>query len=200
MSTDGRDPADDHHWVACILTDAYRGDPLGVVFHRLLQTIKLERDAFVWMDFNDRATGDAAILVVATQVLLSLGVGLSLLNLLNPVTLIQVLISGAFFWILYSAAVYAIVRYIFDGHGSFPVYLRVAGFAYPTLLLLVFSNYVSDNFIVILLLGAPWFVVIVARGVTYIADLQVPKAFMAAIGGYVAVTIAQLILGGLRIF
>ena len=35
---------------------------MGVVFSRLLQTVKLQRDAFVWMDFNDRATGDAAIL------------------------------------------------------------------------------------------------------------------------------------------
>jgi hypothetical protein len=152
------------------------------------------------MDFNDRATGDAAILVVATQVLLSLGVGVSVLDLLSPVTLIQILISGAFFWVLYSAAVYVIVRYLFDGHGSFPVFLRVAGFAYPTLLLLVFTNFLFDNFFVILLLGAPWFVLIVARGVTYIADLHVPKAFAAAIGGYVAVTVIQLILGGLRVF
>lgn len=173
---------------------------MGVVFHRLLQTVRLERDAFVWMDFNDRATGDAAILVVGTQILLSLGTGISLGRLLNPVTLIQVLISGAFFWVIYSGAVYAIVRYLFDGHGSFPVFLRVAGFAYPTLILLVFSNFVSDNFLVVLVLGAPWFVLIVARGVTYIADLHVPQAFVAAIGGYVAVTTIQLILGGLRLF
>lgn len=172
---------------------------MGVVFHRLLQTIKLERDAFVWMDFNDRATGDAAILVVGTQILISLGVGVSLGSLLNPLTLIQVLISAAFFWVIYSGAVYAIVRYLFDGHGMFPVFLRVSGFAYPTLLLLVFSNYVSDNFLVILLLGAPWFVLIVSRGVTYIADLHAPKALAAAVGGYVAVTVIQLILGGLRL-
>ena len=176
------------------------GDPLGVVFHRLLQTVKLERDAFVWMDFNDRATGDAAILVAATQILLSLGVGTSIGTLLNPFNLVQVLISAMFFWILYSAAVYVIVRYLLDGHGSFPVFLRVAGFAYPTLLLLVFANLISDNFLVVLLLGAPWFVVIVARGVTYIADLDAPKALGAAIGGYVAVTIIQQILGGLRLF
>lgn len=173
---------------------------MGVVFHRLLQTVRLERDAFVWMDFNDRATGDAAILVVATQVLLSLGVGVPLIDMLNPLTLIQILISGAFFWVLYSAAVYLIVRYLFDGHGSFPVYLRVAGFAFPTLLLLVFSNFLFDDFFLILLVGAPWFVLIVARGITYIADLHVPKAFAAAIGGYVAVTVVQLILGGLRVF
>ena len=62
---------------------------MGVVFSRLLQTIKLERDAFVWMDFNDRATGDAAILVAITQVLLAFANGVSLIGLLNPATLIR---------------------------------------------------------------------------------------------------------------
>ncbi|KAA3635637.1 MAG: hypothetical protein DWP92_10710, partial [Armatimonadetes bacterium] len=62
---------------------------MGVVFHRLLQTVKLERDAFVWLDFNDRATGDGAILVAITQVLLALGTGVSVGNLLrNPLDIV----------------------------------------------------------------------------------------------------------------
>ncbi len=46
----------------------------------LLKAMRLDRDAFVWMDFNDRATGDALVLVVVTRFLILLGLGWSLLG------------------------------------------------------------------------------------------------------------------------
>ena len=46
---------------------------MGEVLHRLLQAIRFDRDAYVWMDFNDRATGDGLILVAVTQLLLIVG-------------------------------------------------------------------------------------------------------------------------------
>lgn len=180
---------------------------MGVVFHRLLQTLKLERDAFVWMDFNDRATGDAVILVAITQVLLALGTGTSLFSLFNPVTLVSLMVAAAFFWLIYTAATYAIVTFLLDGHGTFPLFLRITGFAFPSLLLIIFSNlfleslYVrSPPFALVLMLGAVWFVLIVSRGITYAADIPTAKAMVGAIGGYVAVTVVQAILGGLRLF
>jgi hypothetical protein len=165
-----------------------------------LQAVRLERDAFVWMDFNDRATGDAAILVAGTQILLALGTGASIISLLNPFTLVSVIVAGLFFWLIYSGATYAIARFVFDAHGEYPFYLRVTGFAYPTLLVLIFADLVFDNFALILIVGAALFVVIVSTGIAYISDLNREKAFGAAIGGYVAVTIIQTIMSGLRIF
>lgn len=176
---------------------------MGVVFHRLIQTIKLERDAFVWMDFNDRATGDAAILVAVSQTLLVLGTGTSLRHLIRPDTIISVLVSGLFFWLLYTAATYVIVRYLLEGRGTFALYLRITGFAFPTLLLLIFSVFLfggSGFFPLVLIGGGAWFVLIVTRGITYAADLATTKALIGAVGGYVAVTILQEILGSLRIF
>jgi len=175
---------------------------VGVVFQRLLQTIKLERDAFVWMDFNDRATGDAAILVAGTQVLILLGTGSSIFDVLfNPVRLISALISALFFWLIYTGATYAVVRYIFDGEGSFPTMLRITGFAYPTLLVLIATNLLLPNsFSLSLLLGGAWFMVVVANGVLYIADLPIFKAFLASIGGFVLVIIVQSILSSFRLF
>ena len=171
------------------------------MFSRLFQTVKLERDAFVWMDFNDRATGDAAILVVITQVLLALGTGVRITTLLNPLNLINVLISGLFFWVIYAGATYLIARYLLEGHGTYAIYLRITGFAYPTLLLLIFTNMVlSSQFLLALVLGAAWFVVVVANGISYTADLPLPRAFLAAIGGYVAITVIQAILASVRIF
>ena len=175
---------------------------MGVVFQRLLQTIKLERDAFVWMDFNDRATGDAAILVAATQVLIMLGTGSSIVDVLfNPARLISALISALFFWLIYTGATYAIVRFLFDGEGSFPTMLRITGFAYPTLLVLIATRLLlPDSFSLALLVGGAWFVVVVANGVLYVADLPIAKAFLAAIGGFVLVIILQSILSSIRLF
>lgn len=152
------------------------------------------------MDFNDRATGDAAILVGITQILLSFGTGRSIGWLLNPLNLIEVLIAGAFFWLLYSGITFLIVRYLFDAYGTFPIFMRITGFAFPTLLVIIFATFVTDNFLLTLIIGAGWFVVIVARGISYIADLDATKSFLAAIGGYVGVVIVQSILSGLRLF
>jgi hypothetical protein len=168
---------------------------VGVVLSRLLQTIKLERDAFVWMDFNDRATGDAAILVAGTQVLISIGLGLSIGQLINPLTLLNILLGGLFFWVVYSGATYAVSKYLFDGHGSYAIYLRITGFAYPTLLVIVFVNFFIANPLIVLIASGAWFVLIVANGLTYVADLSIAKAGASAIGGYVLMVVVQTILG-----
>lgn len=170
---------------------------MGVVFSRLLQTVKLKRDAFVWMDFNDRATGDAAILVVLTQILMTLGFGTSFVRLLNPFMLIQVLLGALFFWVVYSGGVYLVGRYLFDASGQYAIYLRITGFAYPTLLLSVFVVLFVPNTLLALILGGAWFVVIVANGLTYTVDLSIKMAAVAAVGGYVLIVIVQVIFGSI---
>ena len=168
---------------------------MGVVLSRLLQTVKLQRDAFVWMDFNDRATGDAAILVAGTQVLIAVGLGLSLGQLINPLTLANVLLGGLFFWVVYSGATYGVARFLLDGHGTYAIYLRITGFAYPTLLVLVFVNLFVSNPLLVLVAGGAWFVVVVANGLAYVADLSIAKAAGAAIGGYILMIVVQTIFG-----
>ena len=175
---------------------------LGVVFSRLLQTVKLDRDAFVWMEFNDRATGDAAMLVGITSILLALGSGRSLANLINPFELITTILSGFILWLIYSGAVYAIERYLLDGHGTFATILRITGFAFPTLLLLIFTvrflTFLPGA--VAVAAGGLWFVIVVAYGMMYTSDLSRDRAFLASIGGWIAYTILQAILAGIRIF
>ena len=168
---------------------------MGVVLSRLLQTVKLQRDAFVWMDFNDRATGDAAILVAGTQVLIAIGLGLSLGQLINPLTLANILLGGLFFWVVYAGATYGVSRFLFDGHGTYAIYLRITGFAYPTLLVLIFVNLFVSNPLLVLVAGGAWFVVVVANGLTYVADLSIAKAAGSAIGGYILMIVVQTIFG-----
>lgn len=173
---------------------------LGVVVSRLLQAVKLQRDAFMWMDFNDRATGDAAILVAITQLLIALGLGASLFDLISPLILVQLLIGALFTWVLYSGAVYLVSRFLLDGTGQYAIYLRITGFAYPTLLLVVFTSIVISNPTLALALGGAWFVVVVANGLMYTVDLPLPKAFLAAIGGFVVVVTVQAIFGSILAF
>jgi hypothetical protein len=170
---------------------------VGIVFNRLLQTVKLDRDAFVWMDFNDRATGDAAMLVAGTQILIAMGLGLSLGQLIRPLVLVEILLGGLFFWVVYAGATYAVSRFLFDGHGTYAIYLRITGFAYPTLLLLVFvKRFVSDPDLAFIASGA-WFVVVVANGLTYVADLPITKAAASAVGGFVLIVVVQAIFGNI---
>ena len=73
---------------------------MGDVFKRLLQAIRLEREAFVWMDFNDRASGDGLILVAGTTLLFALASPSSMLGLVTSRTgielLFRALIQAAF--------------------------------------------------------------------------------------------------------
>ena len=174
---------------------------VGAVLHRLLQTVRFERDAYVWMDFNDRATGDGLILVVVTELLLLLGWGLSVGDIFSalPGVLLK-LLNSIVLWLLYSGIVYAIVRYLFRAEGSFPFYLRLTGFAAPTLLLLVATFLLPLPLLLAVVLGSIWFVAVVAQGTHYVADLPLERAALAAVGGFAGVIIVTSILGSLRLF
>ena len=172
---------------------------MSEAFRRLLQAVRLQRDAYVWMDFNDRATGDALIFVAITTVLLLLGAGESLLGLTLSASgiqlLISALISNAVFWLAYSGLSYAIARFFLQAGGTFALYLRIAGFAYPTLLLTIFTVRLVSGFIAFLL-GAVWFLAVMAYGVRYASDLSNERSFLVAGGGLVAWVIVSSIFGG----
>jgi hypothetical protein len=174
---------------------------MGAVFQRFIETIRFDREAFVWMQFNDRATGDALILVLITQVLFLIAGGTPLLGFVTGLTdVVAAFVSTAIFWLVYSAIVYAVVKYLFRGDGNYPFYLRVAGFAFPTLLLLLFTTRVIESDPLAALVGSVWFLAIVAYGTHYIADLPLPKAGAAAFAGYVGWVIIQAIRTGFSFF
>lgn len=176
---------------------------------RLLQTIRFERDPVVWMDFDDRATGDAFILVAVTRFLLFLGlIGFGgfrdLLNFAFVELLIRFMIQGLVFWLLYSAIVWAIQRFLFQRDGNYQVILRLAGFAYPTVLVTIaavqlLSPNSTTGFTMANAIGSLWFVAIIAKGMDYIADLDLAKGSLAAVGGWVGYVVINAILNGLPI-
>lgn len=159
---------------------------MGEVASRFFQTIRLERAAYVWMDFNDRATGDALILVVITQILMFAGFAGGLGSLFN-VGLWELLISfalgGLVQWLLYSAIAWAIVHYVVQGGGEFATYLRFTGFAFPTTLIsLAVAIVLGETGLVPFVAGFAWFLAIIARGVEYESDLPQGRAWVVAIG------------------
>lgn len=164
---------------------------------RLVQALRLDREAFVWMDLNDRATGDAAIFVVVTQVLLLLAAGNSLFGLaINVLSVISVLLSALVMWLVYSGITYAAAKFLLQGDGSFATFLRIAGFAYPTLLLTVFTSRVIDNGTLAFVAGSVWLLAIVTAGVRYVAELPTERALLSAVGGLIGLVIVQAIFSG----
>ena len=170
------------------------------MLHRLVQSLRFEREAFVWMDLDDRATGDGLILVVVTQVLLLLGNGASLFGLvLDLDAVLGSLLSAVVFWLVFSGIAYAVAVHLLGGRISYATVLRIAGFAYPTLLLLLFTErFLPAVPLVPFLAGAIWFLAIVAQGIHYVADLPLGRAAGAAVGGIVGwVIVVRILSGGL---
>ena len=167
--------------------------------NRLLQAVRFEREAFVWMDFNDRATGDAFVLVLVTRLLLLLGFGFSVLGLTTSITGLEVLlismINTAVFWLAYSGLVYAAGKLLLDGEGSYATTLRITGFAFPTLLLLIATAAVINNAVLAFIVGSLWFLAVVAHGVRHTADLPLERAAAAAGAGLVGWIIVASIFG-----
>lgn len=174
---------------------------MGVVLNRLLQAIRFDRDAFVWMDFNDRATGDALIIIAITQVLFLFAGGTSLFGLVTGLfSVLSALLSTVMFWLIYSGLVYAIAVYLFRGSGHYPVYLRIAGFAFPTLLLTIATTQIFGAGLIGTLVGSLWFLLVVAYGTHYVSDLPLDRSIVAAVLGWAGWIVVATILGGFSLF
>lgn len=159
---------------------------MGEVLKRFLQTIRLEREAYVWMDFNDRATGDALLLVGVTQLLMFAGFagGLgSLFHIGSWDLLISLVLAGLVQWLLYSAIAWALVRYVVQAGGDYATYLRFTGFAYPTTLVTLAVALAMDSTgLIPFVLGFAWFMAVIARGIEYESDLPRGRAWLVAVG------------------
>ena len=174
---------------------------MGVVLNRLLQAIRFDRDAFVWMDFNDRATGDALILVAITEVLIIIAGGTPLFGLVTGLAdVLYALLSTVMFWLIYSGLVYAIAVYLFRGDGQYAVYLRIAGFAFPTLLLTIATTQIFGTGLIGVFVGSLWFLLVVAYGTHYISDLPLDRSIVAAVLAWAGWIVVSSILGGLSLF
>lgn len=172
---------------------------MGEALRHMGQALSLKREAFVWMDLNDRATGDALVLVVLTRLLIMLGLGFGLLGLATSASGIDILfrslLNAAVFWLVYSGITYLAARHLLDGSGSFATILRISGFAYPTLLLLLVTIRIFDNGTIAFVVASVWFLAVVTHGVRYESELAIERAAVAAGLGLVGWMVVSAILG-----
>jgi len=172
---------------------------MGEVARRFLQAIRLERQAYVWMDFNDRATGDALVLVGLTQILMFAGFAGGLNSLFNTglwELLISFVLGGLVQWLLYSGIAWAIVRYVAQAGGEYATYLRFTGFAFPTTLVsLAVAIAMDSTGLIPFIAGFVWFIAIIARGIEYESDLATDRAWFVAIGALGGLLIVDAIFG-----
>jgi hypothetical protein len=166
--------------------------PVSLVVQRLIQAITFRRDAYLWMLFNDRSTGDALVLVVATQVVIWLGLGVPG----GFDGFLRGLFGGAWLWIVFSGIAWAVARFFMQGEGSYAPVLRVAGFAFPTRLLIILVGYLEIPWQLALVLGNLWFLAVVAAGIAVLMEIPRDRAAAAAIAGLAGYILVELIFGG----
>jgi uncharacterized MAPEG superfamily protein len=80
------------------------------------------------------------------------------------------------------------------------VYLRIVGFAFPTLLLTIATTQIFGAGLIGTLVGSLWFLVVVAYGTHYISDLPLDRSIMAAVLGWAGWIVVSTILGGFSLF
>lgn len=165
---------------------------VGALLKRSVQAALLRRDAFLWMFFEGGATGDALILVAATGIILALA---------GPATfsmslLFQVLVNSLFMWLVITALVWASAKFVLEASGEYATVLRVVGFATPTLLVWLVTVRFFDSALGIIL-GALWFLAVIAAGLRVVMEMPTDRAWAAAGMGFAGWLLLQILLGGL---
>lgn len=165
---------------------------LTALFRRAGQAALLKREAFLWMFFEDQATGDALILVSLTAVALVLALPGSHAVL----DLIQAMIAAMFSWLIVAGLVWAAARFVFGGSGEYVGVMRVAGFGYPTLLLwLVTVRLLDLPFGSVL--GSVWFLAVLAAGLRVVMELPLDRAWSSALVGFLGWLVISTLVSGL---
>ena len=164
----------------------------GTIMQKIVGCARFDRESYLWVLWTERAGGDAVVIVLVTLAVITLGlVGLSLTNLLS------LFITGLFFWLIYAGIAWAAGRFLFDGTGNFGGVLRIAGFAFPVVVLAVAFNVLLGDAQLAFLAALIWFVAIVAQGMKEAMDLPIEKGALAAILGLLGYLVVFSVLSGI---
>jgi len=127
------------------------------------------------------------------------GEGWTILGLTTRISrlefLIQAIINALSYSLVFSGVAYAATKYLLGGSGNYAVFLRMTGFAYPTLLVVIFTSQIDLPTYAALVAGSLWFLAVITRGINVEGDLPLPQAALAAVAGFVGTTIILSILG-----
>lgn len=152
------------------------------MLEQMVQAARLDRTFYTRLVFDTYATGNAVLVVAVVYLVLALvpwllrGLTLGGAMLMS---VLQVVLFGAIWWIIMSLVVWVIGAYLLEGEARLQTVIRSAGFAHTPLLVAVVP-------VVGFWVGVVWF----GAGVTVAAEttlgLDRGKAVIAAAAGVVA--------------
>ena len=155
------------------------------LLRHLVDAVLLRKDAYVWMVFDARATGDALLVVAGVYgvwIILGLTISGGGLSLDTVDAVLRLLVQGGFAWILASAAAWAMSQFVLGGGGRFATTLPVVGFANAPIVIVPFLTQFADvDPTLARLLGGIGMAIMVARGAEVALELQREKAALAAL-------------------
>lgn len=117
------------------------------MINRIKGVLFLDSDAFKEVEHDEKATGQAALIVIVASILAALGVGFghiifspgAALTVSPIVKFLGVAFWGLVAWLVWSTVTYFVGTKIFHGQATFGGMLRVVGFAYAPLAFLLLS-------------------------------------------------------------
>jgi hypothetical protein len=148
----------------------------------VFQAIRLRRDPYLRMVLARDGVADGALIVGAVYLILAIP---GFLDGVSVISLLRLVLSGLFGWIILSGLVYLIGRHGLEGYGSFPSVMAASSLAYPPLILALLFGLVLSRFQAGLV-ASVWLVACLWMAARVSLDLSKEKAVLAAGGGYLA--------------
>jgi hypothetical protein len=165
-------------------------DPVQTL-RRIIDAVTFRRRVFVWMQFESDATGDAIVIVALTSFVVAVAAGVEIT--LNGV--LSRALNALVAWLIIAALTWAAARFIYNSRADYAPVLRVAGFAFPTTLLLLVTLRAFPNAFGYYVSFA-WFLAVMAAGTREVMDLSREQAWGATLAGFGGWVVLQALLGG----
>ncbi len=148
----------------------------NVIAQRVIGAARFDRESYLWMLWTERASGDAALLVLGTDLL----VGIGLVGIGDVFGLLSWILAGLIFWLVFSGIAWAASRHMFGGSGQFVGVMRIVGFGYPTRLLILAFVVLGTPGIMAVVLGTLWLVAIVGNGLKEAMEVSLEHGLVSA--------------------
>jgi hypothetical protein len=180
------------------------------MINRIKGVLLLDSEAFKEVEHDEKATGQAALIVVITAILAAIGASsgpffsslalgdspwnLSLGTGSALVLFLGVIVWSILAWLVWAASTYFIGTKIFHGKATYGEMLRVTGFAYAPLAFLILGAIPCIGFAISLIISV-WALASVFIGIREGLDLDVGRTLVTVIVGWLVYGIGMGILG-----
>jgi len=168
------------------------------MINRIKGVLLLESETFNEIEHDEKATGQAALVVIVASILAALGVASdpfvgALQSGLSPVSFgsgsalvvfLGVIVWSLLAWLVWAFWTYLIGTKIFDGKATYGEMMRVTGYAYAPLAFMILSAIPCIGFAISLIISV-WALAAVFVGVREGLDLDFGRALVTVVVGWI---------------